>query len=206
MKIKLFISIGFLSLSLAIAQNNITEAKSSVSIKVDGKEYTIERIQGKDVYLTNEFSLTSRPSPPFFIQPFKVTDDVDTYGELEVIDFLEKGKGVFIDARLESWYKNSYIAGAVNIPFKLFLKDSKKRDKILKGFGAVKKGKKWDFTKAKTILFYCNGSWCVQSPTAIHALKDIGYPEVKMKYYRGGIQSWQLVGLTVINPKKEAKK
>jgi len=206
MKIKLLVVISFILSSVAFAKNNITEDKSSVNIEVNGKKYTIERIQGNDVYLTNEFSLTSRPSPPFFIQPFKVTKDVETYGELEVIEFLEKGKGVFIDARLESWYKNSYIAGAVNIPFKKFLKDTKERDKILKGFGAVKKGKKWDFTKAKTILFYCNGSWCVQSPTAIHALKDIGYPQKKMKYYRGGIQSWQLVGLTVINPKEEKKR
>jgi len=205
MKIKLFIAISFLSLTLAIAQNNITEKKSSVSIKVDGKEYTIERIEGKDVYLTNEFSLTSRPSPPFFIQPFKVTNNVDTYGELEVIEFLEKERGIFIDARLESWYKNSHIAGAINIPFKLFLKDSKERDKMLKSFGAVKEGKSWNFTKAKTILFYCNGSWCAQSPTAIHALKDIGYPEKGMKYYRGGIQSWQLVGLTLIDSKRGRK-
>jgi len=204
MILKLLIFLFFAD--FAFAQNNITEDKASVNIEVNGKKYKIERVQGTDVYLTNEFSLTSRPSPPFFIQPFKVTKKVDTFGELEVIDFLEKGKGIFIDARLESWYKKSYIAGAINIPFKIFLKDTKERDKILKSFGAVKKNKRWDFSKTKTILLYCNGSWCEQSPTAIRALIKIGYPEKKMKYYRGGIQSWQLVGLTIINPKEEKKK
>ena len=204
MRVKFLMLLVFAN--FAFAQNNITENKASVNIEVDGKKYKIERVQGKNVYITNEFSLTSRPSPPFFIQPFKVTDKVDTYGELEVIDFLEKGEGIFIDARLENWYKKSYIAGAINIPFKIFLKDTKERDKVLKSFGAVKEDKQWDFSKTKTILLYCNGSWCEQSPTAIRALIKIGYPEKKMKYYRGGIQSWQLVGLTVINPKEEKKK
>ena len=134
MKIKLLIVISFILSSVTFAQNNITEEKSSVTINVDGKKYTIKRIQGKDVYLTNEFSLTSRPSPPFFIQPFKVTKDVDTYGELEVIEFLEKGKGIFIDARLNSWYKKSYIAGAVNIPLQAimgFMNDIKKHNKAV---------------------------------------------------------------------------
>jgi len=46
---------------------------------------------------------------------------------LEVIDFLEKDKGIFIDARLRNWYKKSHIVGAVNIPFNIFLKDTKER-------------------------------------------------------------------------------
>jgi len=190
----------------AIAQNNITEQKSSVTIEVDGKKHLIKRVEGKDVYLTNEFSLTSRPSPPFYIQPFKVSKGVDTYGELEVIDFLEKRQGIFIDARLNSWFQKSNIVGSINIPFKTFLTDDPKRDKALLNLGAKRKDGIWDFSEVKTILLYCNGAWCGQSPVAIKALKKIGFPENKMKYYRGGIQSWQLVGLTVNVPNKEAKK
>ncbi len=196
----------FLLSIFALAQNNITEQKSSVTIEVDGKEHIIKRVEGKEVYLTNEFSLTSRPSPPFYIQPFKVSKGVDTYGELEVINFLENKEGVFIDARLKSWFEKSNIAGSVNIPFKIFLSDNDKRDNILIKFGAKKKKGVWDFSKVKSILLYCNGAWCGQSPAAIKALIDIGFPEKKMKYYRGGIQSWQLVGFTVNVPKKEATK
>jgi hypothetical protein len=34
------------------------------------------------------------------------------------------------------------------------------------------------------------------------ALMELGYPEEKMKYYRGGMQAWQLLGFTTIVPKE----
>ena len=182
----------------------IVKGMPYVEVKADGKTYKIERTQKKDSYLTNTFALTSRPSPPFFIEPFSVSKKVETYGELEVLDFISKKKGIFVDARLENWYAKSAIPGAVNIPFKLFLTQSKARDKILKDFGVKKRDDdKLYFFDAKTILFYCNGAWCGQSPTAINALIEIGYPEDKMKYYRGGMQAWQLLGLTTIVPKEK---
>ncbi|MFK5976426.1 MAG: rhodanese-like domain-containing protein [Sulfurovum sp.] len=179
----------------------ITKGMPFVKVKHNGKTIKIERIQKEDSYLENSFALTSRPSPPFFIEPFQISDNVETYGELEVLDFISNRKGIFIDARLANWYKKSAIPSAVNIPFKIFLNENKTLTKLLKKFGGKYKDDDWDFTKAKTLLFYCNGAWCGQSPTAINALIEIGYPEEKMKYYRGGMQSWQLIGLTTIVPK-----
>lgn len=192
------------TLFLSAESLNITPKMSSVTIQFQGKEYTIDRDSRPDHYLTNGYSLTSRPSPPFFIQPFEVTDKVETYGELEVLEFLEKKKGVFIDARLENWYEKSHIAGAVNIPFKIFLSDTPKRTEVLKQLGGKQlANKSWDFSNAETILLYCNGAWCGQSPTAIRELISINYPEEKMKCYRGGMQSWQLLGLSVEEPQKK---
>ncbi len=181
----------------------IVEGLPYVEVEANGKTYKIERTQKADSYLTNTFALTSRPSPPFFIESFSVSKDVKTYGELEVLDFISKKKGVFIDARLANWYERSAIPGAVNIPFKHFLSDADEQEQVLKDLGgAYDKSGEWDFSKAKTILLYCNGAWCGQSPTAINALIEVGYPENKMKYYRGGMQAWQLLGLTTIVPKE----
>ena len=133
-----------------------------------------------------------------------MTDGIETYGELEVLDFISKKKGLFIDARLENWFAKSAIPTAVNMPFKLFLSDTPEREKVLKDLGCKQTNSgEWDFTAAKTILLYCNGAWCGQSPTAINALIEIGYPKSKMKYYRGGMQSWQLLGLTTIVPEEK---
>jgi len=200
---KIYITTFIVSTLLANANVvEIVKGMPYVKVEAHGKTYKIERTQDRDAYLTNTFALTSRPSPPFFIEPFSVNDEVETYGELEVLDFLAKKKGLFIDARLENWYAKSAIPTAVNIPFKLFLSESKEREKILKDLGGVyNKDGAWDFSQAKTILLYCNGAWCGQSPTAIRALMDIGYPANKMKYYRGGMQAWQLLGLTTIVPK-----
>lgn len=201
---------ALIAVSTLALNANVVEIKEGVpfvEVEADGKTYKIERVQEADKYLTNTYALTSRPSPPFFVQPFKVTDKVETYGELEVLDFISKKKGVFIDARLPNWFYKSAIASAVNMPFKIFLSDSPERETFLKELGVTytKNGKR-DFSNAKTILLYCNGAWCGQSPTAIHALKDLGYPEKKMKYYRGGMQSWQLLGLSTIVPTKEENK
>ena len=182
----------------------ITKGVPSITVEQDGKKYKIERSQVKNSYLTNTFALTSRPSPPFFIEPFSVSKNVETYGELEVLDFISNKKGIFIDARLENWYKKSAIPASINVPFKVFLTQSDERKKVLKSFGAKEKSSsEFDFSDAKTLLFYCNGAWCGQSPTAINALIDLGYPEEKMKYYRGGMQAWQLLGLTTIVPEEK---
>jgi len=181
----------------------ISEGVPYVEVEANGKTYKIQRTQEEDAYLSNTFALTSRPSPPFFIQNFHVDRDVETFGELEVLDFISKKEGIFIDARLENWFRKSAIPTAINLPFKIFLTKSQKRDKALKFLGATKsKNGQWSFAEAQTILLYCNGAWCGQSPTAIKALIKLGYPKSKMKYYRGGMQSWQLLGLTTIVPKE----
>ncbi|MDM5271256.1 rhodanese-like domain-containing protein [Sulfurovum sp. zt1-1] len=206
MKLSYLVPALFASSLIQANEVEIIKGVPFVQIESNGKTYKIEREQKPDSYLTNTFALTSRPSPPFFIEPFKVSEEVETYGELEVLDFLEHKRGLFIDARLENWYEKSAIPGSVNIPFKLFLTNSPERDKVLTELGGLKKGAGvWDFANAKTILLYCNGAWCGQSPTAINALSEIGYPEEKMKYYRGGMQAWQLLGLTTIVPAQEAK-
>jgi len=195
-----------LVISTLIANADVVEIVKGmpyVEVEANGKTYKIERTQKPGSYLTNTFALTSRPSPPFFIEPFSVSKGVETYGELEVLDFISKRKGIFIDARLANWYERSAIPSAVNIPFKNFLDDSPEQEKVLKELGVeYTKTGEWDFSKAKTILLYCNGAWCGQSPTAINALIEVGYPQSKMKYYRGGMQAWQLLGLTTIVPKE----
>jgi len=64
--------------------------------------------------------------------------------------------------------------------------------------GVVIKEGTFYFANAKEILLFCNGSWYTQSPGAIEALLEIGYPPRKIKWYRGGITAWGSVGLTLI--------
>ena len=51
---------------------------------------------------------------------------------------------------------------------------------------------------------YCSpgGPACGQSPRAIRGLLDAGYPGDKIRYYRGGMQMWQLWGLTTVVPQQ----
>ena len=140
------------------------------------------------------------------ISPMKAAENIDTYGEVEVLDFIEKSKNnknlLLVDTRTENWYNHETIATAVNVPY-VYMKKSQYPDEFeeaLETFGVEKKDGKYDFTNAKTLLMFCNAIWCGQSPEAMKELMAIGYPQEKMKWYRGGMQSWLSVGLSTIKP------
>ncbi len=139
------------------------------------------------------------------LSPMKIHDDIETFGELEVLEFLEDmqddNQMLFVDSRKTQWFESVTIPSAINIPFIYFTegdKWTKEKKEALDYFGVKGEKAPYDFSKAKTILFFCNGIWCRQSPQMIEALLELGYPPQKMKWYRGGIQSWLSVGMTSI--------
>lgn len=169
-----------------------------------GEEIVIERIQDSSHQLAGEFTKTSRACPPFCIHEMSAGEGVQTVGELELIAFLETsvatGQGLLMDSRMPDWFAKGTIPGAVNVPFATLDEANPYRDEILKALGAQNTGSDWDFSAAKDLLLFCNGPWCDQSPRAIRSLRSAGYPADKLKYYRGGMQVWLLLGLSVEQP------
>lgn len=199
-------TVALLSSASFSAEVNITPDMKYLDIEQAGKSIRIQRIQNTKNRLTNSYTKTSRPCPPFCIHPMNVADGVKTVGELELLEFLDKkvktNEGLLIDSRMPQWYNNGTIPGALNIPFTLLKsQDNVYLDKILQLLGGTKKGNKWDFGNAQELLMFCNGPWCDQSPRAIKSLLEVGYPANKLLYYRGGMQNWQLLGLTTVVPK-----
>jgi rhodanese-related sulfurtransferase len=184
----------------------ITADLPYLDVQHEGKTVRIERNQDTSNKLTNSFSKTSRKCPPFCINPIELEGDIQTVGELEILRFLDKqvkdNKGLLIDARMPAFYDKGTIPGSVNIPFTVLTKglDSKHTVKILKLLGATEKEGKWDFSKVRELALFCNGLWCGQSPAAIKNLVKLGYPAEKLFWYRGGMQAWQLLGLTTVTP------
>ena len=80
-------------------------------------EVTIERIQDQDNVITGDFARTSRPCPPFCIQPHEVAPGVSTIGELELLDRLDDPEVMVIDSRELDWYLDGTIPGAVHVPY-----------------------------------------------------------------------------------------
>jgi rhodanese-related sulfurtransferase len=144
------------------------------------------------------------------LSPMKMHDEIETYGELEVLEFLEDMQDdkalLFVDSRKKGWYESLSIPSAVNIPFIYFTergKWEKEKQEALALLGVKGDKVPYDFSEAKTVLFFCNGIWCRQSPQMIEALLEMGYPPVKMKWYRGGMQSWLGVGMTTTRSVEE---
>ncbi len=220
---------GFVVAATASALDvKLTENRDFVSVDHQGRNIRLERIQDQNHVLTGGFSKTSRKCPPFCIHPMKVSEGVETVGEVELFEFMEgdlkSGKGMLVDARTPAWHKRGTIPGSVNIPFTIFSRDPGDPDlaRAMKQLGVLKKSGSggfsmdtilnmvgmgrgtasnvWDYSQARDVYLWCNGPWCDQSPRAIKALLKHGYPAEKLFYYRGGMQLWQVLGLTTIVP------
>ena len=133
-------------------------------------------------------------------------DGIETYGELEVLEFIKQSQEnqnyLLVDTRSEKWFFHSTIATSVNIPFTYFSKSRYPDEFIdtLHTIGVIiNKDGTYNFKDTKTLLLFCNGAWCGQSVTAIEYLVKIGYPKDKIFWYRGGIQSWKMLGLPTIS-------
>jgi len=186
----------------------ITANVPNVEIKQDGKTIVIQRDQDKNHRVGDGYDKTSRACPPFCIQPAVAAEGVDTIAELEVLEHLKNGD-MLIDTRTSAWLARGHIPGAVNIPWTSFNTAADQAwsedivikeidDVMVDKLGVTKNNDALDFTTAKTIVFYCNGPWCPQSVNAIKSLVAKGYPAEKIKWYRGGMQAWELLGLTVV--------
>ena len=168
----------------------ITRDMPSVTVQTTGGPAEISRIQDTENKIQGEWARTSRPCPDFCIQPITPAKGVTTIGELELIEMLQDSEAVVIDSRTNDWFQGGTIPGALNIPYTYIL------DELVQ-LGCEPDFDGWICDNAKRVALFCNGIWCGQSPTAIRNMIEAGYPADRIFYYRGGMQVWRMLGLTV---------
>ncbi len=211
MKIFLLLFSIVLSMFSQDLKVKITKNISHIPVKHLGQTVDIKRIQDPYHVLSDDYTKTSRACPPFCIHPLTVEKGVKTIAEVELMDYIKnyvnKGTGLIVDARLPSWYNVETIPSAINIPYNLVTESDKETiGKILELLGAKKTSSGYDFSNAKELIVFCNGVWDDQSTRLIKGLIKNGYPANKIVWYRDGFQGWKLLGLTtVIMDVKEVK-
>lgn len=114
------------------------------------------------------------------LQPLHCAPNVVTVGELELIEAVNNG-AVLVDSRLPDSRAGVTIPGAINIPHDQIL-DSKDR-----------------LDPSRLTVLFCNGPQCPQSPQAIRALLEVGYPAAGLAYYRGGMHDWVTLAMPVVS-------
>jgi len=176
--------------SAAELEVKLNAATPSVTVQTSNGPVEIMRNQDTNATIDPKYSKTSRKCPPFCIQPMQVAPGVTTVGEMELLAFAKAG-GKLIDGRTVEWHLDGTIPGAINMPYTQMASR-------LGEIGCTGSVGKWDCTKAEKVLLFCNGPWCGQSPMAIKAMLREGYPADKILYYRGGMQAWHTLGLTVV--------
>ena len=198
----------FCSRAALCLEVEIARGIGKFAIQHGERQITIIRNQDTEAMITPDFARTSRPCPPFCAQPMEVAGGVKTIGEIELIHFmqtnLKDGSGILVDARTPDWHERGTIPGSLNIPYTA-LNPAQGADDLtlaesLSLLGVGRQDETWDFNSAKTVVLWCNGPWCGQSPAAIRGMLSLGYPPDKIRYYRGGLQLWLLFGLPVVYP------
>jgi rhodanese-related sulfurtransferase len=202
----------------------ITADTMSVTVRAaDGSEVEILRNQDNSATIDPDFAKTSRPCPPFCIQPDRI-GAVESIFENAMLDYLvRQGRGedvLVIDSRTPDWVTRGTIPGATNIPwtrlnpkqgattagiidimtnrFGVKLADGAGEIEVDEAVVAGDTSSVFEFANAKTLVMFCNGPWCGQSPANIRQLLKMGYPAEKLKWYRGGMQAWHVLGLTTV--------
>ncbi len=196
------------------------------SIKIERDIYNSFKA-GSDI--RGQLMQSSGTCPPFCLQALKLDVPVDTVGEAEIVDFMltkmRDNKGVLVDVRSKRTFDYSTIPGSIHY----FIQDLQKGpgdpdfDAMLEVLGAERRGetgwldrqletigltgngmltKDWDFTHAKTLILWGNSATDATSITAIKLLLSAGYPATKLKWYRGGMASWQYWGFTTVRTAK----
>jgi len=197
---------GFSTLALAEGHAGgpmVMKGVKSVEVELDDKTCVIERNQTKGNQVHPAYAKTGQGTP----QPMSISAGIETLGEIEFIKFMELASVdesiLVLDTRTENWHNDLRIPCTTNVSYKNFADN--REDALFymtEMFGVVEGDDgALDFTNAKTLVGYCNGYWCGQTPSmfkrATYSLTNLGYPEEKLKYYRGGMQAWTSLGLSV---------
>lgn len=169
---------------------NIQRDVATVTVPTGSGPVEIGRIQDNANTVSGDWALTSRACPPFCIQPMAPAPGVTTIGELELLAMLTDPDAMVIDSRVQQHFVTGSIPGALNIPY------NEAADR-LDALGCEVDFDGFDCENAVQVALFCNGPWCGQSPTAARWMIDAGYPAERIHYYRGGMQVWRMLGLTV---------
>lgn len=105
------------------------------------------------------------------VQPLQPVPGIPTVGELELIELVDAGAQL-VDTRVPDSRSGVTLPGAVNVP----------HDQVGERVHELAQD-------AVNILF-CNGPQCPQTPDALRALSESGFPLAKLAYYRGGLHDW----------------
>ncbi len=145
----------------------LTSTLMEQEVMHQGQPVIIQRNQDNSNTIVSDHALTSRPCPPFCIQPMDVALGVETIGELESLSLLEKinfGEidGLLIDSKTPDWAEKGMIPGVINLPWTVL---SVKKSDIFtisdifeSTLGAIPLDGMWDYSNAKTLILYCNGA------------------------------------------------
>jgi len=110
------------------------------------------------------------------IQPIRLHPEIETIGELELIEHLRAGLPVF-DCRRPEAFAAATIPGARSLPH------------------TELEHRMHELDPQRATALFCGGPQCSATAHAVGILLAAGYPANMLRYYRGGMHDWMTLGL-----------
>lgn len=155
-------------------------------------EFVVQTPQGP---FTITRSKTACATDKGYIQPLVPLKGVRPVTEIEVLNALNDPSTMVIDMRDEDDPLDDTIPNSFHIPY------NEIEDRLNELGCTRSKGKaaRWNCSNAKKVILFCYGPMCLQSPTGIRRMAQMGFPVSKIFYYRGGLMDWEALGLTTVS-------
>lgn len=199
------ISISALALALALGVNSVSADEHKITGQVqflfDGEEVTVGPAFPKAGAYAARFAAIEPSCDPYCVAPQEAADGIKTVAEPDVLEFLitavGRSEGLLVDARMPPDRALGYIPGSVSLPHETIEDDTEFRVEILKALGARTFDGLYNFADAQQLVVFDNGPTQNDAGILISHLLEVGYPAKQIWYYRGGMQVWSVLGLTV---------
>jgi rhodanese-related sulfurtransferase len=155
----------------------------------EATEYEATLPSGETIVITR--TMTACAKNKGWLQPLVPAPGITPVTEVEVLEAIGDPDILLVDMRTMAWFFERTIPGAMNIPY---TEIAMRLDEL----GCENSDAGLDCSNAKTVLGFCNGPVCPQSPMAMNAMIREGFPAEKILYYRGGMLDWDALGLTTV--------
>jgi rhodanese-related sulfurtransferase len=191
------------ALALGVTSVAADEQKASgqVNILLDGKEVSIGPSFPKASEYAAKFAAVEPSCDPYCVVPQQTANGITTIDEHGVLAFLMSAvgrrDGLLVDARMPLDRSLGFIPGSVNLPHETVDKNNESRVEVLKALGVRTFEGIFNFTDSQQLVVFDNGPTQNDAGILISHLLEAGYPAEQIKYYRGGMQVWSVLGLTV---------
>lgn len=201
MRKQVLISAIALAVCAAAAFADDQKASGAAEFIFDGTRINIEAASpDASKYASIFASLTPSCDPDCITAP-SVADGIETVIEPQVLDFLVsavgRNEGLLVDARMPDDRRIGFIPGSVSLPHETLAPENEFQKEILKALGARAFEDVFNFADAQKLVVFDNGPTQNDAALLIAHLLEAGYPSENIRYYRGGMQVWSVIGLTV---------
>lgn len=128
------------------------------------------------------------------LQPAEPVPGVVMVTEIELLAAFNDPNAIVVDTREIKDRVKGTIPGSVSMPY----------TEIVQRMGELGCRKppqgsdQWDCSQARIVYGFCSSPVCPFTPTAIRATTRAGFPAANWRYYRGGMLTWEAVGLPVV--------